>query len=103
MIDLILYLWLMLDLKPMDVSFPLYIFRSTNKDIKLTMNPSCICVLVTAQFFITTVPCTWLDGKHTVFGRATSGFEVIHKIENVRVDKNDKPYDDIKIVSISIH
>ncbi|KAK9897692.1 hypothetical protein P389DRAFT_60626 [Cystobasidium minutum MCA 4210] len=56
-----------------------------------------------SQFFITTVPCTWLDGKHTIFGKATSGFEVIHKIENARVDKNDKPYDDIKIVSISIH
>ncbi|GAA5906039.1 WD40 repeat domain-containing peptidylprolyl isomerase [Sporobolomyces salmoneus] len=55
-----------------------------------------------SQFFITTVPCPWLDGKHTVFGRATSGFETIHDIENVRTDKGDKPFDDIKIVSIDI-
>ncbi|KAL7009101.1 Peptidyl-prolyl cis-trans isomerase cyp15 [Cystobasidiomycetes sp. EMM_F5] len=56
-----------------------------------------------SQFFITTVPCPWLDGKHTIFGRATSGYEVIHNIENARVDKMDKPYDDIKIVSVTIH
>jgi len=56
-----------------------------------------------SQFFITAVPCPWLDMKHTIFGKATSGYEVIHKIENVRVDKTDKPYDDIKIVSVTIH
>ncbi|GAA5872288.1 hypothetical protein JCM1840_004117 [Sporobolomyces johnsonii] len=55
-----------------------------------------------SQFFITTVPCPWLDNKHSIFGRATSGFEVIHEIENVRTDKGDKPFDDIKIVSIDI-
>ena len=41
--------------------------------------------------------------ENSIFGRATSGFEVIHQIENVRVNKMDKPYDDIKIVSITIH
>lgn len=44
-----------------------------------------------SQFFITTVPTPWLDGKHTVFGRVTAGLDVIHKIENTRVDKTDKP------------
>lgn len=38
-----------------------------------------------------------------IFGVATAGFEVIHQIENVRTDKWDKPFDDIKIVSVSIH
>ncbi|KAJ9105420.1 hypothetical protein QFC21_001791 [Naganishia friedmannii] len=55
-----------------------------------------------SQFFITTVPCPWLDNKHTVFGRATSGLDVIHAIEDTRVDKTDKPYEDIKMVSIDI-
>lgn len=44
-----------------------------------------------SQFFITTVPAQWLDNKHTVFGRCTAGMDVVHNIENVRVDKNDKP------------
>lgn len=38
-----------------------------------------------SQFFITTVPCPWLDKKHTVFGRATGGFQVLHKMEALKV------------------
>ncbi|CDS12023.1 hypothetical protein LRAMOSA04218 [Lichtheimia ramosa] len=55
-----------------------------------------------SQFFITVVPTPWLDMKHTVFGRATAGMDVVHEIENVKTDKNDKPYDDVKIINIEI-
>ncbi|CAD8183500.1 unnamed protein product [Paramecium octaurelia] len=34
-----------------------------------------------SQFFITTVPCPWLNGKHTVFGKVASGLEVLNAIE----------------------
>lgn len=30
---------------------------------------------------MTTVPCPWLDGKHTVFGEVESGYEVIQQVE----------------------
>jgi len=34
-----------------------------------------------SQFFITHVPCPWLNGKHTVFGKVTSGLDVVDAIK----------------------
>ncbi|CAG8847818.1 33588_t:CDS:2, partial [Racocetra persica] len=53
-----------------------------------------------SQFFITVVQTPWLDNKHTIFGRATAGMDVIHTIENAKTDKLDKPFEDIKILNI---
>lgn len=36
-----------------------------------------------SQFFITTVACSWLDGKHVVFGKVATGSEVIKAVESV--------------------
>ncbi|RIA92413.1 peptidyl-prolyl cis-trans isomerase cyp15 [Glomus cerebriforme] len=55
-----------------------------------------------SQFFITVVPTPWLNNKHTIFGRATAGMDVIHTIENAKTDKLDKPFEDVKIINIEI-
>jgi peptidyl-prolyl cis-trans isomerase B (cyclophilin B) len=49
-----------------------------------------------SQFFIVTAgACPWLDGKHTVFGRVTSGMEVVDAISTVATDGRDGPRDPI--------
>jgi peptidylprolyl isomerase domain and WD repeat-containing protein 1 len=55
-----------------------------------------------SQFFITTVACPWLDGKHTVYGRVTKGADVVHAIERLKCDRNDKPLEDVKMLNITL-
>ncbi|CAK9783751.1 putative cyclophilin-like peptidyl prolyl cis-trans isomerase [Cutaneotrichosporon oleaginosum] len=50
-----------------------------------------------SQFFITCAPTPFLDGKHTIFGRVSSGMSTIKRLEAVRTDKDDRPVEEIKI------
>ncbi len=51
-----------------------------------------------SQFFITTVVTPWLNGRHTIFGKVITGYDVVQKIENTRVGAEDRPVEDQKII-----
>ena len=56
-----------------------------------------------SQFFIVTADaCPWLDGKHTVFGRVTSGMDAVDTISNLPRDARDKPSDDARIERVEL-
>jgi peptidyl-prolyl cis-trans isomerase B (cyclophilin B) len=51
-----------------------------------------------SQFFIvTTQEASWLDGKHTVFGRVTDGMDVVDAISATDRDARDRPRNDVVI------
>jgi peptidyl-prolyl cis-trans isomerase B (cyclophilin B) len=56
-----------------------------------------------SQFFIvTTESAPWLDGKHTVFGRVTSGQDVVDRIAEADRDGRDRPTTDIVIERVAL-
>jgi peptidylprolyl isomerase len=55
-----------------------------------------------SQFFINLVDNTYLDSKHSVFGRVTSGMDVVEAIGKVKTGQNDRPVTPVKIESVEI-
>ncbi|HZG35522.1 MAG TPA: peptidylprolyl isomerase [Gaiellaceae bacterium] len=56
-----------------------------------------------SQFFVvTTAAAPWLDGKHTVFGKITSGQDVADRIAAVERDSRDQPVDPVLIERIEL-
>jgi cyclophilin family peptidyl-prolyl cis-trans isomerase len=56
-----------------------------------------------SQFFIVTADeCSWLDGKHTVFGEVSDGMDVVERLEAVATDGSDRPIEPVGIDSVEI-
>ena len=55
-----------------------------------------------SQFFITLRECSWLNGKHAVFGKVTKGMDVVYRIGKVQTGPMDKPVKAVVIKKITI-
>lgn len=55
-----------------------------------------------SQFFINLVNNNFLDSKHPVFGKVVSGMDVVDKIGKSKVDGNDRPLQEVKILKAEL-
>ena len=61
-----------------------------------------------SQFFVNTVHNGYLDffspgaSKHPVFGKVTSGMDVVHKIEKTPTDGDDRPKTPVKMIKVTV-
>ena len=82
----------------------------TQGDLKATVDYATIAMANSgpntngSQFFIVSnrEGTPWLNGRHTVFGRVTSGMDVVHAIEDVQKGANDRPVEDVRILSVRV-
>lgn len=55
-----------------------------------------------SQFFINTADNDFLDMKHTVFGKVTSGMEVVQTIQEVETGEADRPIEPVVIEKVTV-
>jgi len=54
------------------------------------------------QFFVTVAETPWLNGRHTIFGQVTEGYDVVDAISKLPTGAMDRPADDVVIERIEI-
>jgi peptidyl-prolyl cis-trans isomerase A (cyclophilin A) len=55
-----------------------------------------------SQFFVTVTETPHLNGKHTIFGQVTEGYDVVEAIAKVETGRQDRPTEDVVIQRIEI-
>jgi peptidyl-prolyl cis-trans isomerase A (cyclophilin A) len=55
-----------------------------------------------SQFFVTVAETPWLNGRHTIFGQVTEGYDVVEAISKLPAGSQDRPVDDVVIERIDI-
>jgi peptidyl-prolyl cis-trans isomerase A (cyclophilin A) len=56
-----------------------------------------------SQFFVTVAPTPWLDGRHTIFGEVTDGYDVVEAISKAATREQDRPVDEVVIERIEVN
>lgn len=72
------------------------IYNENHKDQKLEFTPEQI------QAYSTIGGTPHLDGQYTVFGEVVKGMDVVDKIQNVTTGANDRPVEDVRIISAKV-
>ncbi|HTG46429.1 MAG TPA: peptidylprolyl isomerase [Actinomycetota bacterium] len=55
-----------------------------------------------SQFFVTVAETPWLNGKHTIFGQVTDGYDVVERIATAATGPEDRPVEEIVLERIEI-
>ncbi|MEA2112413.1 MAG: peptidylprolyl isomerase [Patescibacteria group bacterium] len=55
-----------------------------------------------SQFFINVADNSFLDQKHTVFGKVVNGMDIVIQIENVAIGERDVPVEPVIIESVTL-
>lgn len=69
---------------------------------KLTADDAVIYAPEMREAYINEGGTPHLDGQYTVYGRVLEGMDVVEKIEKAETDANDRPLEDIRIISAKI-